>query len=435
MRIKNNILICFAALLIGLVGIYGCKGDAGKNAAANCTTTCHSEDSATGLQVLAAEAGYENSGHFNGPRLLEVWDMTDPDDLISEYAFEGSNANYANGLSYGSPCQYCHTHQGFVEYVSEGSTADLETPPAGSQIQCFTCHAPHDNGNFSLRTETAVTLIDDTTSYDGGAGNLCINCHRARTAVDDALTDAAWTADPTAWVEISSHWGAHHGPQAEMIAGINAWVPTGETSAGASSHYTTNAADTCVTCHHYLGTSRLSLSLEFGGHGFYLTGDVHGNRKDLNKVCSDSCHSSFSGDLFEEISNGTAQNWDNAAGTTTLLEEIEGMTQLLVAYFGTGTNFSPDGIAGGAAGDGALVDTTTGLDVASGAWQADWKFNDTYMSQYQAQAFWNFKVVIEDHSKGVHNPSLTAQMLYDAIVNLNTNEGAGITMGAGVTRP
>ena len=50
-------------------------------------------------------------------------------------------------------------------------------------------------------------------TYDGGAGNLCGNCHQPRRAIADADADGN--------IEITStHWGPHHGPQTAVLLGI-----------------------------------------------------------------------------------------------------------------------------------------------------------------------------------------------------------------------
>jgi hypothetical protein len=165
------ILVCMSLLL--LAGCADTRKETVTNNITNdtCTSTCHSETSA----ILGVKASYEASGHFNGPRTYapkggEEWTM-----------FHGSNALYCNSGS-SSGCAKCHTHDGFVDFVTTGSVVASNYPDP-AEIQCFTCHHPHETGDFSLRTTAAVTLVDGTTTYDKGAGNLCVQCHISRTEV------------------------------------------------------------------------------------------------------------------------------------------------------------------------------------------------------------------------------------------------------------
>ncbi|MBN2040500.1 MAG: hypothetical protein JW864_10680 [Spirochaetes bacterium] len=407
---KNKYLISFflLTLLISFSTLYGCKGESGENAASNCATTCHAENTEIGNQLLAASAGYENSGHYNGPRTLVPSDVT----TYHLYIFHGSNANYANG----GGCQQCHTHQGFMEYLEEGSADDLSVVPAASQVSCYTCHSPHEEGNFELTTISPVTLVDGTTVYDGGDGNLCANCHQSTSTVTSYLTVSSWPA------EKASYQGMHHGPQADFIMGVNHWVYGSNTSYGESDHSGDTIADTCSTCHHYMADDRLSGSLQLGGHGFYLKADVHGSNKDLTVTCTATgCHDSdFTGynPTFLTGDGHTALDYDGDTTAENILQEIKGMRDTLISYFGNGAaNFGGDG-------NGPIVDITDGTDMTSGEWGLNWEFATATMTEAQAQSFWNFRYFMEDKSMGIHNPTFAAQILWDALENLGLTNGA-----------
>jgi hypothetical protein len=416
-----TVVLCFL-LFVGLAILIGCDssgvtgdGDGFDLSSINNSDACldcHSGDTATGNNVLGASAGYENSGHYQGPRTLA------PAGGDHMYVFHGSNAMYANG----GGCEPCHTHQGFVEWVATGSSSTVES---ASQPGCFTCHAPHETGNFTLRKSTSVALVDGTSTFDYGSGNLCVNCHLSR-------TDVATFLSATFPKSIKSYEGPHHGPQSDFIMGTNHWVYGGNSYNGVSVHATATA-NSCVTCHLYLPASRLSGTLELGGHGMYLASEVHGSSKDLVSSCLESgCHDTGSqfnpdypggpySDFFNNNKTATA-NWDGDATTENKLDEIKGLRDTLIGYFGTGGNFT-----GGQAP----------LTASSGEWGRDWDFQSqstgNTMTLFQAQSFWNFKIFMEDRSMGIHNPTFAAQILYDAIDNLNTNAGAGLTLGG--TRP
>ncbi|MDH3215639.1 MAG: hypothetical protein OEN01_05000 [Candidatus Krumholzibacteria bacterium] len=67
-------------------------------------------------------------------------------------------------------------------------------------IHCFTCHAPHSNGNFSLRV-TAPQTLQNGVSHDIKKGNICVACHQARRNVDTYVDIGT--------VTLSEHWGPH----------------------------------------------------------------------------------------------------------------------------------------------------------------------------------------------------------------------------------
>ena len=80
---------------------------------------CHSD---TDLSVLRAQTEWVESRHGEG-----------------ETVFEGTNAS----------CVRCHANEGFIQYVDGVTTYTATTTP--TNINCFTCHAPHTNGDFGLR--------------------------------------------------------------------------------------------------------------------------------------------------------------------------------------------------------------------------------------------------------------------------------------------
>src|SRR5208337_3096970 len=158
MKHRGTIALLLAAAGVAL--LIGCKPAAvGGNGMAglNCAN-CHSSSATSeyGLQVLANEAAYANSGHYNGPRVFNTeaqftaqMALQTSNDLCQ---FTGSHAMANNGSS----CSQCHTDQGFVTWLATGTdSAQATASPPG----CFTCHDPHDTGNFSLRTQGPVTLI------------------------------------------------------------------------------------------------------------------------------------------------------------------------------------------------------------------------------------------------------------------------------------
>jgi hypothetical protein len=54
-----------------------------------------------------------------------------------------------------------------------------------------------------------------------GKGNLCANCHNSRYKATDLVK-------PVEANKVAGHWGAHHGPEADMLLGTNAYEYPGK---------------------------------------------------------------------------------------------------------------------------------------------------------------------------------------------------------------
>jgi hypothetical protein len=452
----KSVFFALALVVVGMVGFVGCDfaaTDHGHDDQTAQCMSCHSGDTSIGNKILVATAQYEESGHFQGPR-------SGPDDSATHlYAHHGSNAMYAGGAAYGSDCSKCHSHQGFI---AEYTTGDITGAGGDSQIGCFTCHAPHETGGFSLRIEEAVVLKDGTTEFDLGSGNLCVNCHQARSEVDSISPDTDDTDgdaipvqldDDTYLVALSSHAGPHHGPMSDMMMGINAGgTEDYDGVLGADNPHA--AGNACVDCHLYqwADEERASMSIGLGGHAFYLQGDVHGSVKDVIATCN-TCHNAT--DNFKVAGFDTAgadgaadaeEDWDGDGTTEDVLEEIDGLKDILLAYFGTGSNFYTPGTVLNGNTDDSDAETTddaedyfyvtggdgngpvndgadTPADMTTGIWMVDWEFDAAVIHQDQVAAFWTFKYFIEDKSAGIHNPRFAAQMLWDAADSLGETVG------------
>jgi hypothetical protein len=439
---KTTLVIALVLLAAGMVLFTGCDqfaaADHDHGETEDCMS-CHSGSTSIGNKILVATAQYENSGHYLGPRI-------GPDEDASHlYTHHGSNAMYANGVAYGSSCAVCHTHQGFVG--AYGTDADITNANGDSQIGCFTCHAPHETGDFSLRKETAVTLADETTSFNLGAGNLCANCHLARSVVADVIevdADLMVQAGGVDLVDLSSHSGTHHGPMADMLMGVNAGDAADYSALDNDHAY----ADGCVSCHltSYGDDTRSSIALGVSGHAFYLQGDVHGSVKDITSTCT-ACHDGTTAFAFDDDSDFSAvselaeADWDGDTVIEDVLVEINGLKTTLLNYFGAGANFYIEGtvdnaettatddfyyVAGGD-GDGPVINSSTEGDFndtdGSSVWMVDWDFKGAVMTETAGEAFWSFKYFIEDKSGGIHNPRFAAQMLYNAADSLSLTVG------------
>jgi hypothetical protein len=303
---------------------------------------CHSDDETF---LVSAEAQWANSMHASGHNI---------------------DRNY-------SPCSGCHTSEGFKLRVAGESPGSVTNPTA---IHCFTCHAPHTDGNFNLRV-TAAQELQDGTSVDIGGGNICIMCHQSRRDVNTYVADK---------VELSEHWGPHHGPQGDMYFASNGYEYEGYDYEPFIFHLSL-ADDGCLDC-HFKSTSNYVV----GGHSFNML--AMGAEEPIYNVggCN-VCHLTF-----EDFSYKTIQD-----SVATMAAVLEGLLE-----------------DAGLWGDGEPLEVETSADSAG--------------------AVWNYLFVEEDRSEGIHNSKYALGLLESAIMYLqgdlpqDTAEPEPLTLLPEVTR-
>ncbi len=163
-----------------------------------------------------------------------------------EFSKHGSGTAYAE--EYGNKsCAYCHSGNMFREALAAGKNfSNLDagaTEPA--KQDCYTCHNIHTTytkDDFGLRTEAAVSMVVNQQTFDGGAGNLCVNCHQARRYMSNFVDKN----DATKFAA-TARFNTHYSAQADVMMGTvdvnNALGVQGT----ASPHMA--VPDTCVGCH------------------------------------------------------------------------------------------------------------------------------------------------------------------------------------------
>jgi len=170
------------------------------------------------------------------------------------YPGSPTTVEYAGGRN---DCARCHSTEGFIETLWTGQDTTANDIPLPSGLRCETCHDFHKSLDFenepnqAIRATDAITLIAGgvEVEYDNEESNLCMNCHQAR-------SNPADDADGAAIVEVTSHYGPHHAPQANFINGLGGY----EFGAALSTSGEHESGSDCVSCHMYEG------SAETGGH-------------------------------------------------------------------------------------------------------------------------------------------------------------------------
>lgn len=270
-----------------------------------------------------------------------------------------------------SGCTQCHNGEGFIDYIKSGKTV---TPGAKSEnisIACATCHDPHDATNpHQLRTVTA-TLENGYEIADVGNGGLCMNCHKSRRDAVD-YTDNYLS-------NISTHYGAHHGPQADIIAGQN--MPSFGKETPSTKHLQVTP-DACVTCHMYPGVvdenNQVVLS---GSHSFNMSTPEGVD----NMAACTQCHTGTDAESFDAVTfalNGRA-DLDGDGVAEGLQAEVEGMVEEIEMRLPPLD--SPD----------VVMDSSWTLDMA--------------------KAYYIVEAVKDDKSYGIHNPKFITSLLQQSM--------------------
>jgi hypothetical protein len=310
--------------LAGCEGPTGPRGPQGGSGVAECMV-CHGEDTA----LIAIAAQWANSVHATG-------------------------GNFARNTP---PCSGCHTHEGFIARLATGSPG---TPTNPSSIHCFTCHAPHTNGDFRLRTDAPVNLTLGGV-FDMGHGNLCANCHQARKP-SPVVAHA-----PDSTIIGNAFWGPHHSAQASMLSGNGGYEFAGyEYQDSPHAHVVING---CPSCHMATPFGALA-----GGHSMNMTHESEGSEIDLVAGCNaEDCH------------------------------------------WGAVTDFS---FAGAQAEVGGLLDELHAALLAGGIIDSSGSAVPGKYSEAEAGALYNFLFVDGDRSEGIHNTKYAKALLEASLTEL-----------------
>jgi hypothetical protein len=294
------------------------------------------------------------------------------DDIVAKI-FQYDASQHATGsttFENAKTCAACHTSQGFIETYPTGSDTTAATIEDPAPINCRTCHNIHQTytiADWNFRTTAAFTnrlgqAQDMTTDKGDATGNLCARCHQVRKA-------SPWVTNPTSTTDslkpTSKRWGPHHGPQSLVLAGLGGF----ETGAKYSNSYHTGRAS-CVDCHGAEAVGNYT-----GGHSLRLVSEEEGDNYSGCNVSG--CHDGL--DTFD---------YD---GVQT---EVSGLLEELKLKLQNANVLDADGYI---------------------------KPGKNYCQKMMATV-WNFKMVEEDRSLGVHNYKFSQGML-EAGINYLTSLG------------
>jgi hypothetical protein len=314
---------------------------------------------------------------------------------VEEWAISG-HANFAilegdppvaDHYLTGASCNYCHSGQEFVHVQVEGNEArDLDLPADETilrehYISCATCHDPHEAPNEKqLRIDNTMsqTIPFDEVVVDAGWGNICVACHNGRRTRDDYNSHIQ---------NGSGHFGPHGNPQGAMMYGVmgadlGVGATTGDTTYEWMHPHNQWLEDNCTFCHMYNKPYESPESPALWGHEFHPR----------TERCI-TCHANYT--MEEEEAFWT---WVEDFQTN----ETQPMLDAFLAAWP----------AEWKDGDGNPVSRDT--DPPSGVGPAR---DDPTGNAYRA-TLWNYFLVLDDATGGVHNPAFTMDLMEKSIASL-----------------
>ncbi len=351
-----------------------------------------------------------------------------------------SNYDLARSEGTNPSCAACHSGQGNLIYQKQLVQGNpLRTIPSGSitwtvdtvQPQtCAVCHDPHNVGRDSddayftpeqvfnsaqprlalLMTAAGLNPGDTPRLPAGfkatgvGKGGQCIICHNSRNGGSGTNSYLHEDNDPV-FGALTSYAAPHSAAQGDVLMGHNAYFVDnsgGDLSSNRGAHST--LPDTCVTCH-----------MEKTPPPYTWTENAHGTNHTFKAdigICN-NCHGVDSG-------LGPKLQMDTQAQLDQDLTAIQGavISQATGTYKGNIASATLTTSHGSPALNLTYVDATP---AASGVNPNSVVPVNTAAGQTLAKAMWNYNLISNDKSKGVHNPNFVRKVLgttYDQLMGL-----------------
>jgi hypothetical protein len=333
-----------------------------KTMQASMCASCHDEPWRHNIYSM-----YENSGHAEA-----IWETG-----FSSATDTGPVTDFTL-----STCVRCHDGGAFVEFTKGGSF-DRRRPGYNfftkSEITCQTCHEPH-GGVLRVAPAAGDTLGNgyNYSSVDFGNGKICVNCHKYR------RNSSTYVAG-----NMSNNWGPHYRGATDIFLGENA-ITFGDTLSNSIGHRM--VAGSCVGCHMSATTDTGTVSRDhIGGHSWNMEYNDGVNVVDNVTGCV-TCHTGITS--FDDIVAGF--DYDADGTTEPFQDEVQGLLDMI---------------------DDILPPAGPGYDRTLIATDPD--------SVNLKKVFFNYLYVVNDGSRGAHNPKYVIGLLQKSIEQVTDVDFSG----------
>jgi hypothetical protein len=270
-----------------------------------------------------------------------------------------------------SDCNRCHDGYTYMGFTKGQALPPNLTTADQQPMGCASCHDPHGNANeYSLRNRVAGsdTLSGGFTYTNAGTSKVCLDCHKARRYnvwyVQSKIT--------------SSTWGPHESTQGDVLLGKNAAMFNGIPYISGSH---SNIGDLCVKCHMSATTDTGTVTRDkVGGHTWNL--------------------------------HWAATNYDHVAGCTGCHPGVSNFDDFIAPQDFDGNNLIESWqkeVAGCISKLGHTLPHTGYDSVKWNLIAAD--SNNVNLRK----AYWNYQLIKNDKSLGIHNPFFAVQVLLTSV--------------------
>jgi hypothetical protein len=307
-------------------------------------------------------------------------------------------------------CASCHSSQGFVAWTKSGlSQQPAPTNLAAEPQTCTACHDPHGRPTKAdgtptprmLRVYDSVdTLVPGLSARQAGAGALCMTCHNSRKTFSLSGQSAPHTPTQTDVLLAKNvetfgqgtYASSPHGAVPQTCVGCHmATDGDGPGARAVGGHTfsmrsgTTENVVACTGCHPGLDTLNRPAYGDFDGDGVVggIQDEVDGLLAQVGQALG-----ARAGELFAEVGG--------EAGT---VMGVGGKIRILKAYAAGVSDPACDPALGAGWPDSCFAFTSGHIPA------------DTADRQDFLRACWNYLIVRNDNSHGVHNPAFTVEVL------------------------
>jgi hypothetical protein len=352
------------------------------------------------------------------------------------------HANYEVAIDEGESgnCSRCHTANGFLAWLpiltgdEPGDPLDnitvTWTPDEVHPQTCVTCHDPHNIGTTTgIDTNAIIRISGDTppliagyTAYAVGRGAMCMTCHNSRRGLrNDSTFDNFYLTSEAARAP-------HGSAQTDVLMGENAYLVTTGIR-GAHSFLT----DSCVACHMEETPPPADLAYNLGGtnHTFYAS----------DSICT-NCHSGLDGPTIQAGVESTLHILQDSVeeGLLALIDEqtslgnvidLNGEFQILSVanvqeiVFGESRGRQSMTITfadSSTAGPYRMTDVDVLDGVTEDVLGQFYDFADPLL----IKAGWNWGLIHNDGSLGVHNPTYAYTVMQAGIMAIDPPAAAEV---------